>query len=623
MNRKSIEMNNHIKIIIIITSLNFMWSGCTGPGAAGSEPLTFSPEVVEAESKKANDFFERTFNDNVDRHPQTQTMYGIRKDYDQWDDLSDEFAQQELEIRKEELNYLRDSINFDALDEQTKISYKLFENDAEEEIESFPYRFYSYPVNQMFGFQSFVGAFLINFHQIANIEDAAAYIDRLNNLPPVMDQLIENIRIREQKGVILPKFLFPKVISDSKNLITGRPIDDSPESNSIYEDFDRKVEALEGVDQQRKNELKRAAQNALLNSVRPAYQKLVSFLEDQETRATEEAGVWRFPEGGEFFNMALRHTTTTELTSEEIHEIGLREVDRIHGEMRKIMQQVNFTGTLHEFFDFMEKDPQFYFTNDEEGRQAYLDSATVIIDNMKGRLDELFITKPKADLEVKRVEAFREQSAGKAFYYRPAPDGSRPGYYYANLYDMAAMPKYEMEALAYHEGLPGHHMQIAIAQELEGLPKFRTLGGYTAYIEGWGLYCEAIPKEIGLYTNPYSDFGRLAMELWRACRLVVDTGIHSKKWTREDGLNYYRNNTAAAEFEVESMVDRHIVIPSQATAYKIGMMRIMELRDMARQQLGNQFDIREFHDVVLTSGAVPLDVLEEMVRQWISEKRSS
>jgi uncharacterized protein (DUF885 family) len=284
---------------------------------------------------------------------------------------------------------------------------------------------------------------------------------------------------------------------------------------------------------------------------------------------------------------------------------------------------VNFAGSLQEFFDFMEKDPRYYFTNNEEGRQAYLDSATAIIENMKGRLDELFITKPRADLEVKRVEAFREQSAGKAFYYRPAPDGSRPGYYYANLYDMAAMPKYEMEALAYHEGVPGHHMQIAIAQELEGLPKFRTLGGYTAYIEGWGLYCEAIPKEIGLYANPYSDFGRLAMELWRACRLVVDTGIHSKRWTREDGMNYYRKNTAAAEFEVESMVDRHIVIPSQATAYKIGMMKIMDLRNMARQQLGNKFDIREFHDVVLTSGALPLDVLEELVNQWIFEKQSS
>ncbi|CAN5513705.1 DUF885 domain-containing protein [soil metagenome] len=615
-------MRNCQYTILIITFFNFLWSGCTSPGATGSESVIFPEEVIEAESYKANEFFEKSFNDHVNRHPQTQTMYGIKKDYDQWNDLSDEFAQQELEIRKQELNFLRDSINFNTLDEQTRISYKLFENVVEEEIESFEYRFYSYPVNQMFGFQSFVGAFLINFHQITTIDDAHAYIARLNNLPPVMDQLIENIRIREQKGVILPKFLFPKVISDSKNLITGRPIDDFQSGNSIYEDFDIKVENLEGVDQQKKNELKREAQNALIHSLKPAYQKLISFLEDQEKRATEEAGVWRFPEGAQFYNLELRHTTTTDLSAEEIHEIGLREVDRIHSEMRKIMQQVNFTGTLHEFFIFMEKDPEFYFSNDEEGRQAYLDSATVIIENMKARSEELFITKPKADLEVKRVEAFREQSAGKAFYYRPAPDGSRPGLYYANLYDMAAMPKYEMEALAYHEGVPGHHMQIAIAQELEGLPKFRTLGGYTAYIEGWGLYCEAIPKEIGLYSNPYSDFGRLAMELWRACRLVVDTGIHSKRWSREDGLNYYRNNTAAAEFEVESMVDRHIVIPSQATAYKIGMMKIMELREMARNQLGNKFDIREFHDVVLTSGAVPLDILEEMVQQWISEKQA-
>lgn len=613
-------MSNNIKLSFITAGIFLLFVNCSTPVSTPPATEIYSVEEIQAETQKANKFFERTFNESVDRQPVLQTMYGIKKDYDKWNDLSDEFEQQELEIMKKNLRFLRDSINYDALDDQAKISYQLFEYEAQEEMEKFPFRFHNYPVNQMFGFQSFVGAFLINFHQISTKEDAEAYVVRLENIPPVIDQLIENLKIREEKGVILPKYLFPKVISDSKNLISGKPFENSESINSLYDDFKTKTSSLDSISNEEKEQLYKRAENALKTSFKPAYEKLISFLEDQEKRASTEAGVWRFPDGEDYYNLMLKYTTTTDMTSEEIHEIGLKEVERIHNEIREIMRKVNFKGTLKEFFTFMEKDQQFYFPNTDEGRLAYLDSAVIVIDNMKEKLDELFITKPKADLVVRRVEPFREKSAGKAFYYRPAPDGSRPGIYYANLYDMKAMPKYEIEALVYHEGLPGHHMQIAIAQELEGIPKFRTLGGYTAYSEGWGLYCELIPKEIGFYENPYSDFGRLAMELWRACRLVVDTGIHSKKWTREDGLEYYRNNTAAAEFEVESMVDRHIVIPSQATAYKVGMMKILALRENAKSRLGDKFDLREFHDVVLTNGAVPLDVLENLVEKYILEK---
>jgi uncharacterized protein (DUF885 family) len=320
--------------------------------------------------------------------------------------------------------------------------------------------------------------------------------------------------------------------------------------------------------------------------------------------------------------VALQRTTTTDLTAEEIHEIGLKEVARIHDEMREIMKTVNFEGSLQDFFTYLKEDQQFFYPNTDEGKQQYIDSATVIIDNMRERLDELFITKPKADMIVKRVEPFREQSAGKAFYQAPAPDGSRPGTYYANLANTEDMPKYDMEALAYHEGIPGHHMDRSIAQELQDIPKFRKFGGYTAYVEGWGLYSEFIPKEMGLYSNPYSDYGRLAAEWWRACRLVVDTGIHLKKWTREDGIAYYQENTAGSDRDCERMVERHIVMPSQATAYKIGMLKILELRAEAQDQLGEAFDIREFHEVVLTSGAVPLNVLERLVDEWVASKQS-
>ncbi|MFQ3339544.1 MAG: hypothetical protein ACI9VO_002334, partial [Colwellia sp.] len=280
-----------------------------------------------------------------------------------------------------------------------------------------------------------------------------------------------------------------------------------------------------------------------------------------------------------------------------------------------------FDGSLNDFFDFMRNDKQFYYPATDEGKQRYLDEAVALIDDMEGRLDSLFLTKPKATLKVKAVEGFREKSAGKAFYQSPSPDGSRPGIYYANLYDMKAMPSYQMAALAYHEGIPGHHMQLAIKQELTGIPKFRKFGGYTAHTEGWGLYSEMIPKEIGLYQDPYSDFGRLAMELWRACRLVVDTGIHTKQWTRKQGIEYYAQNTPNSLSDAVKMVERHVVMPSQATAYKIGMNKIIQLREHAKVTLGDKFDIREFHDVVLKNGPVPLNVLTHLVDSYITQKK--
>src|SRR5690554_1200903 len=290
--------------------------------------------------------------------------------------------------------------------------------------------------------------------------------------------------------------------------------------------------------------------------------------------------------------------------------------------MRGIMAQVNFEGTLQDFFEYMRNNDEFVYPDTAEGREQYIADATILIDVMRGRLDELFITKPKADLIVKAVEPFREKSAGKAFYQPPSMDGSRPGVYYANLYDMASMPSYQMEALAYHEGIPGHHMQLAIQQELEGIPSFRKFGRYTAYTEGWRLYTELLPKEIGFYQDPYSDFGRLAMELWRAVRLVVDTGIHAKQWTREESIDFYVQNTPNAEADARKMVERHIVMPSQATAYKIGMLKILELREKAKQELGDQFDIRQFHDVVLANGPVPLNILEQFVDEYIQSAQA-
>ena len=510
-------------------------------------------------------------------------------------------------------------MNVGALSKETLLSYKLYKQQLENSIADYKYRLYNYPVNQMHGAQSGMPAFLINMHRIDSVADAEAYISRLNGFEKYFAQVVENLKEREAIAIAPPKFVYDKVVQDSENILVGQPFDSSAKESTLLEDFMKKVNQLE-IDEETKSKLKEQANQALLTSVKPAYEGLIAFIKEQKERANTDDGAWKFKDGEAFYNNALKRTTTTDLTANEIHEIGLAEVARIHGEMDAIRQQVKFEGTLQEFFEFMRTDKQFYYSADQEGKDAYLKDAVHLIDSMKTRLDEIFITKPEADIVVKAVEPFREKSAGKAFYNRPAADGSRPGIYYANLYDMESMPIYQMEALAYHEGIPGHHMQLAIQQELEEVPMFRKFGGYTAYTEGWGLYSEFIPKEMGFYADPYSDFGRLAMELWRACRLVVDTGIHSKKWTREEGIKYYTGNTPNAEMDAVKMVERHIVMPGQATAYKIGMMKILELRNKAKDALGENFDIREFHEVVLSQGAIPLNVLADFVDEYIASK---
>ena len=577
-------------------------------------------EIKEA-STELNNYFDAQFEKDVAESPMMQTRLGRKTDYGKWDDFSNLKLSKDLEKAKERLDYLDKNVDELLLNKETELSYKLYRQVLKNEISDYKYRFYNYPINQMHGYHAELPAFLINMHRIDSVADAKAYISRLKGLNKVFDDIIEGLQVREQNGILLPKFVYEKVIDDSRNVIKGKPFSNSKEASTLLNDFKSKLEKLK-LPKEQELQLVSEAEKALTTSVQPAYEKLIATLEDQLQRATTDHGAWKFPKGEEFYNNQLKRITTTSLNANEIHEIGLSEVARIHGEMEEIMKKVGFKGTLQDFFDFMRTDEQFYYDNTAAGKEAYLQKATGIINKMKGRLNELFLTMPKADIVVKAVEPFREKSAGKAFYQQPAIDGSRPGTYYANLYDMSAMPTYQMEALAYHEGIPGHHMQIAIAQELDSLPMFRKFTFYTAYVEGWGLYSELVPKEIGFYRDPYSDFGRLAMELWRSCRLVVDTGIHAKKWTREEGIEYYKQNTPNAESDCVKMVERHIVMPGQATAYKIGMNKIVELREEAKDQLGDAFDIREFHDVVLLNGAVPLNVLEDMVQEWVNSKKA-
>ncbi len=609
-------MKTLFKTISLTALFSFLLLGCQEE----TKDISATPEQIASTSAELNDWFQEQWDTEVALSPMTQTYLGDKTDYDKWDDMSKISEEEALERTKNRLSYLKDSVTVERLNSATQLSYKLAVKEMKDEIADYKYRLHNYPVNQMFGAHSQVPSFLINMHSISKKSDAEAYISRLNGVEKMFNQVIENLKEREAAGIIPPKFVFPRAIESSKNILTGAPFDNSKEESTLLADFSKKINALE-LTEAEKNTLLTNAKEALIVSVKPGYDKLIAFIEDQSDRAVTDDGAWKFPDGEAYYNNALKRTTTTNMSSQEVHELGLSEVKRIHKEMTAIKEKVEFEGSLPEFFAFMKDDKQFYYPDSKEGREAYMAQAEMIIDSMRTRLDELFLTKPKASMIVKAVEPFREKSAGKAFYQSPALDGSRPGTYYANMYDIMAMPNYQMEALAYHEGIPGHHMQRAIAQELEGIPMFRKMGGYQAYTEGWGLYTEYIPKEMGFYSDPYSDFGRLAMELWRACRLVVDTGIHTKKWTREEGIKYYTDNTPNAESDAVKMVERHIVMPSQATAYKVGMNKILELREHAKSQLSDKFDIREFHDIVLLDGAVPLDVLEEMVNNWVELKQ--
>ena len=534
----------------------------------------------------------------------------VDEDYGRWGDFSDAAAVAENELLQRYAQSFRTDYADVPLSDADELSRRLFDAMARRSASLHEYRDYGYIFDQMRGAQSQLPAFLINIHRVTNESDARAYVSRIEGLGTVMDQLIAESRERANDGVMPPDWVYPYVISDIENLL------DAGNDNAILEDFAKKADALD-VEPGLKQGLKTDAATAWQTSARPAYERLLAEMKRQQAIAPTEDGVWRFDEGAEYYSALLANYTTTDLSADEIHAIGLREVDRIHGEMRAIMDEVDFDGTLQEFFEYTRTDDRFYYDNREE----YIADAQAAIDRLETKLPEYFATLPTDPLVIKPVEAFREKSAGKAFYQRPAPDGSRPGTYYVNLYNLKDMSRNELEALAYHEGLPGHHLQLSIQTQLGDVPAFRRFGGVTAYSEGWGLYSEELGKDMGFYTDPYSDFGRLGMELWRAARLVVDTGLHHKRWSRERAIEYLTQNTPNPDGDIRKAIERYAVYPGQATAYMIGKLKIMELRDRARTQLGDDFDIRGFHDTILKTGPVPLSIMEENVDAWIARTR--
>ncbi len=617
------NLTPHTLILAATLSLGACAPAADAPTSKSEKTVQISADAdISSENERLDTWFEAKFMENVRAYPQQMTSLGIDERQDEWNDPSRAYRLEQLDRTREALEEMRETFDFDKLDADHQLSYRLFEKNAEGAIEGRKWWDHGYTYTQMRGAHSSLPTFLLNQHKIKDIQDAENYLTRLETIDDVLDQYTKQAKAKFEKGIAPPKFVYDFVIGSSENIISGNPVDaDSDKLNLLLEDFRKKVSKLEMKDDVREALYTRAI-TAISNDVAPAYQRIIAEMKRQKEQATSDDGAWKLPDGGDYYAWRLNQMTTTDMSPEAIHNLGLSEVDRIHSEMREIMKKVEFDGTLQEFFEFTRTDKQFFKPENEQGRQAYLTEATKFIDDMKIRLPEVFNRIPKADLDVRAVEAFREKAAGKAFYNRPAPDGSRPGIYYANLYRMDAMPVYQMEALAYHEGIPGHHMQLSISQELEGIPSFRKYGRFTAYSEGWGLYSEFLPKEMGLYEDPYSDFGRLAMELWRAGRLVVDTGLHSKKWTREQATEYLMTNTPNPESDCWKAIERYIVMPGQATAYKIGMNKIIELREGAKDALGNDFDIRDFHDAILATGPVPLNIMEEQVDAYIADMQS-
>jgi uncharacterized protein (DUF885 family) len=579
----------------------------------GAEPTTATEPTQQVAGAQFDTFFDKYDAAQLSLSPLGKAYRGIRDDdYGRWGDLSDAGDAAEQQLLQASAGAMRMAYDPADLTAQQALSYRLFDRVAKRSASLFPYRHYGYLFDQMNGAQSDLPAFLINIHSVADIDQADAYVARIAGLGGVLDTLRVESTDRAKAGVMPPKWVYAYVIDDIANMLKSDAASGA-NANPVLEDFAGKVAKLDIADAEEQR-LVLAAKSAWDASAAPAYRRLLDEMKRQQAIAGTDDGVWRFPQGAAYYNALLANYTTTDLTADQIHNIGLREVDRIHNEMRAIMKQVGFKGDLQAFFAYTRTDPKFYHTT----REAYLADVQAKNTAMSAALPRFFSTLPKDPLVVKPVEAFREKSAGKAFYSRPAPDGSRPGIYYVNLYNLKDMSKNELEALFYHEGVPGHHLQLSIQTGLGDLPPFRRFGGVTAYTEGWGLYAEALGKDMGFYHDPYSDFGRLGMELWRAGRLVVDTGIHAKRWSRQQAIDWLKTNTPNPDGDIEKAIERYIVYPGQATAYMIGKLKIMELRDRAQAALGDRFDIRAFHDIVLNSGPVPLDILEENVDAWIA-----
>jgi uncharacterized protein (DUF885 family) len=581
------------------------------PAAALAAAAPAAVDRTQAESQKLNAIFDEYFEEYLKLNPILATSIGDPRYNDRFVvSISPEAIAAEEKLQRDYLARVQ-TVDRSVLTGQDLLSYEVFKTAREREIEGFRFPDELIPMNQFYSTpNSFAQLGSGNGMQpFKTVQDYDNFLQRIDGFVAWTDQAIVNMKEGVQRGYTLPKVLAERTLPQLQAHIVPKAED------SLYWGPITNMPAdFPPADRERLAQAYRAAIEA---KVVPSYRKLHGFMRDEYVpKARLSHGMAGLPDGKTWYAYNVKRITTTDYTPEQIHQIGLDEVKRIHGEMAGVMKQVGFKGTLDEFFKFLNTDPQFFFDRREDLIAGY----DVLRKRVNPQLPKLFEILPKADYEVRAVEPFREKSAAGGQYQAATEDGSRPGIFYANAYDLSARPKWAMEALSLHEANPGHHFQISIQREQQGLPKFRRFGGYTAYSEGWGLYAESLGPELGMYTDPYQYFGRLEGELWRAIRLVVDTGLHSKGWTREQVLAYMDENSSAAEARRVSEAERYMAIPGQALAYKIGQLKISELRVRAEKALGPKFDVRKFHTAVLIDGALPLDVLEAKVDRWIASQ---
>jgi uncharacterized protein (DUF885 family) len=557
--------------------------------------------------KTFNDFLESEWNYEMEQNPTRASSQGDRRWNDRWGDRSLEAIRKREEHTSDALARLG-KLDRAQLSPADQLNYDLFKKDLETDIEGAKFRAYLMPINQRGGPQTLdeLGDRL-RFETVKDYED---WIARLRAFPVLIDQDIALMREGARTHVMWPKIVLNRVPAQiDKQLV------EKPEESPFFKPLTKFPAAISSSDRDR---LVKAASEAIASGILPSFQKLKKYFVDEYLPAAfDQVGVWQMPQGADFYAYLARMHTTTALTPQQIHEKGLSEVARIHAEMQAILEKVGFKETLPEFFTKLRTDPQFFYKTPEELLEAYRALAKRIDPN----LVKVFKTLPRTPYGVTPIPDKIAPDTTTAYYNQPAADGSRAGLYFVNLYKPETRPKWEMMALSLHESVPGHHLQIALAQELGDIPKFRRYGGYTAFVEGWGLYAESLGEDMGLYDDPYSKFGQLTYEMWRAVRLVVDTGMHQMKWDRQRAINFFMENAPKAENDIVNEIDRYISMPGQALAYKIGELKIKELRDRARREIGEGFDIREFHEAVLLSGAVPLDILERNVNTWITTKK--
>jgi uncharacterized protein (DUF885 family) len=570
------------------------------------------------EDRKLLAFFAESFTRDLEEAPEFMTSLGLKKRYGEWNDYSVAYADQFYRNTVADLAFMRTKIDRAALSPAMRVSLDVFVFRNEQRVANRPFRLHNYDVSHFGGQHQDIPNLLINRHRIDDASDAEAFIARIRASDKPIDDGIAFLRDQQANGITLPRFSYTLMLADLRATISGKPFAGKGD-NDILAAFKTKLAKL-SIDDAAKTKLTADAETALTEKLGPAYERLIATVQEIAATVKTDHGVSRLPNGQAFYDERIANHTTLKLTAGQIHELGLSEVARLSADMEVLKRKLGFRGSLKAFYADLRTNKRYLYPNTDEGRADYLARARELLQKANAALPATFGALPKAPVDVKRMEPFLESGQTIAFYNQPSPDGSRPGLVFYNLASTATLPKWQMAALAFHEGIPGHHLQISIAQETKNIPEFRKYSFFTAYQEGWGLYTEALAKEMGLYENDLDEVGRITMELWRACRLVVDTGIHAMGWSRKRAIAYFTANTALTQDNIAREIDRYFVYPGQACAYQLGKNKILELRERAKAALGDKFDIRAFHDTVLQNGALPLPVLETIVNDWVRSR---